>query len=71
MLLVVFYLYGFTTYSFNMADLEEALEGRVGEAIIFAVAAVAVLAWSWRRRPAPSEVIFDASEPLIQTLNLN
>jgi hypothetical protein len=70
-LLVVFYLYGFTTYSFNMADLEEALEGRLGEAVVLFAAALAALAWSWRRAPEPSEVIFDGSEPFIQTLNLN
>ncbi len=70
-LLVVFYLYGFTTYSFNMADLEEALEGRLGEAAVLFAAALGALAWSWRRAPEPSEVIFDGSEPFIQTLNLN
>lgn len=70
-LLAVFYLYGFTTYSFNMADLEKAMESRIIlPALLFPVAFI-VLALLWRRTPAASEVIFDASEPLIQTLDLN
>lgn len=70
-ILAVLYLYGFTTYSFNMADLEQTLEkNMIWPATFFAVtcAALAVL---WRRTPGASEVIFDGSEPLIQTLDLN
>ena len=70
-ILVVLYLYGFTTYAFNMADLEKALETNMVRPVIFFAAAFAVLAILWRRSPAASEVIFDGSEPLIQTLDLN
>ena len=70
-ILVVLYLYGFTTYAFNMADLEKALERSIiGPVIVFAAAFVA-LAVLWRRSPTASEVTFDGSEPLIQTLDLN
>jgi len=70
-ILAALYLYGFTTWSFNMADLEKALEGRtIWLAILFA-AAFAALAILWRRSPAASEVIFDGSEPFIQRLDLN
>jgi hypothetical protein len=70
-ILAVLYLYGFTTYSFNMADLEKALEKRtILPAIIFA-AAFGALAVLWRRSPAAAEVIFDGSEPFIQRLDLN
>jgi hypothetical protein len=70
-ILAALYLYGFTTYAFNMADLEKALEARIIRPAIVFAAALAALAVSWRRSPAPSEVIFDGSEPLIQTLDLN
>lgn len=70
-LLAGFYLYGFTTYSFNMADLEKAMETRIALPALFFPAALIVLALLWRRAPAASEVIFDATEPVIQTLDLN
>ena len=70
-LLAVFYIYGFTSYSFNLADLEKALEWRLFGALIFVAAAAIALAALWRRTPDATEVIFDGSEPLIQTLNLN
>jgi hypothetical protein len=70
-ILVALYLYGFTTYSFNMADLEKAFEGSAIWPVIVFAAAFAALAVLWRRTPAASEVIFDGSEPLIQTLDLN
>jgi hypothetical protein len=70
-ILAAAYLYGFTAWSFNMADLEKALENnRIWQVICFATA-IAALALLWRRRPAASEVIFDGSEPSIQTLDLN
>jgi hypothetical protein len=65
------YIYGMTAYSFNMADLERALEERIFWAAAVFAAAFATLAVFWRRSPEASEVIFDGSEPLIQTLNLN
>lgn len=70
-LLVVFYIYGFTAYSFNMADLERAMESRIKLPALFFPAALIVLTVLWRRAPAASEVIFDATEPVIQTLDLN
>ncbi len=70
-LLAVFYVYGFTSYSFNLADLEKALDEHLWGTFVFFAASAAALAVLWRRSPAPSEVIFDGSEPLIQTLNLN
>lgn len=70
-LLVVFYVYGFTTYSFNMADFEKAMGSRITLPALFFPAALIALALLWRRTPAASEVIFDASEPFIQTLDLN
>lgn len=70
-ILFVLYLYGFTNYSFQMADLELAIEHRALYAILFFTAAAVLLALSWRRHPAPSAVRFDASEPVIQTLDLS
>jgi hypothetical protein len=70
-LLAVLYLYGFTTYAFNMADLEETLEKNTIWPVVIFAASFAALAVLWRRSPAASEVIFDGSEPLIQTLDLN
>jgi hypothetical protein len=70
-LAVVLYLYGFTTYSFNMADLESALSERLIWPAAFFTLAFALLAMLWRRNPNAREVIFDGSEPLIQTLELN
>ena len=70
-LLLGLYLYGFTTWSFNMADLEKALERSVVWPVILFATAFAALAVLWRRSPAASEVIFDGSEPVIQTLDLN
>ena len=70
-ILFLVYLYGFSTYSFQMADLEFAIENRAWYGVLFFAAAAAVLlTLSWRRHPAASEVRFDASEPVIQTLDL-
>lgn len=65
------YIYGLTTYGFNMADLEKALEQRIVWPLVFLAAASAALAAFWRRSPVASEVTFDGSEPLIQTLDLS
>jgi hypothetical protein len=70
-LLAALYLYGFTIWSFNMADLEKALEQRITWLAIFFATAFAALAVFRRRSPSASEVIFDGSEPLIRTLDLN
>ncbi len=69
-ILSVIYLYGFTTYSFQMADLEAALEGHAVRALLFFAAAGAALTLLWRRHPAAATVLFDANEPEIQTLDL-
>jgi len=70
-ILAALYLYGFTTWSFNMADLEKTLERNLALAAIFFAAAFTVLAVLQRRSSTASEVIFDGSEPSIQTLDLN
>jgi hypothetical protein len=69
-ILAFLYLYGFTTWSFNMADLEQTIEGRAIRQAMYFAAALAALAILWRRSPKASEVIFDGSEPFIQTLDL-
>jgi len=70
-ILFLLYLYGFTTYSSQMADLELAIEQRWWHAGLFFAAAGGLLVWLWRRRPANSAVRFDAGEPAIQTLDLS
>ena len=69
-LLAGVYLYGFTAYSFRMADLEAALERRPLYAALFFAVATGALVWSWRRRPSAAAVRFDGNEPAIQTLDL-
>jgi hypothetical protein len=69
-LLAGIYLYGFTEYSFRMADLETALDGRPWRALLFFVVAAILLVLSWRRHPRAAEVRFDGNEPEIQGLNL-
>jgi hypothetical protein len=70
-LLVVLYVYGVTGYSFNMADLEAALERNGLVAALFFAVAMAALAMAWRRRPQAESVRFDGNEPEIQLLELN
>jgi hypothetical protein len=69
-LLAGIYLYGFTEYSFRMADLETTLDDRPWLGLLFLASVAAVLALLWRRNPGASEVRFDGNEPDIQTLNL-
>jgi hypothetical protein len=69
-LLFVLYLYGFTSYSFQLADLEHALDGHAGRALLFFAATGVALIALWRRHPAASAISFDAYEPHIQTLDL-
>jgi hypothetical protein len=68
--LFVLYLYGFTNYSFQLADLELTIERRPLYVTLCFAAATALLSMCWRRHPVPSAVRFDASEPTIQTLDL-
>ena len=70
-ILFVLYLYGFTTYSFNMADLEQMIEHHPTYAILFLTAAAVVLTLSWRHHREPTSTQFDAHEPTIQTLDLS
>ncbi len=69
-LLAGLYLYGFTTYSFQMADLEASLESNPVHAALFFVVTAFAFECFWLRRPAPSTVRFDAGEQQIQTLDL-
>ncbi len=69
-LLAVAYLYGFTSYSFHMADFEKAIDQNVLYGVCFFVLAGMMLAASWRRHPAAGSVRFDATEPEIQVLDL-
>jgi hypothetical protein len=69
--LAVFYLYGLTIYSFQMADLERWMEGHAWRTVLVYTAAGVALTVFRRRHPAAAEVRFDASEPVIQTLDLS
>lgn len=69
-ILFLIYFYGFTSYSFHMADLELAIERHALYGVLFFAAAAVLLTLAWRRHPAASPVRFDASEPVIQTLDL-
>lgn len=69
-MLVVIYLYGFTTYSFKMSDLQISLEQNAERAVGFFAIAAGLLWIFWSRRGFAGEVMFDAREPEIQTLDL-
>jgi hypothetical protein len=69
-LLVGLYLYGFTTYSFNLADLEQAAEVNWVLAVALLLGAAAVLGVCWRRSGRAESVRFDGEEPLIRVLDL-
>lgn len=70
-LLSAFYLYGFTTYSFHMADLERWIDRNYILGLWFFVLSANVLAFCQRRRPKASAVLFEAGEPVIQVLDLS
>jgi hypothetical protein len=70
-ILAVFYLYGFTAYGFNMADLESASERHLVLSLLCFASAAILLRMSWRRTPQPSAIRFDGDEPVIQTLDLS
>jgi hypothetical protein len=70
-ILFILYLYGFTTYSFNMADLEQTIEHHPAYAVLFFTTAAVALTLSWRHRREPTSTQFDAYEPTIQTLDLS
>ena len=69
-LLAGIYLYGFTEYSFRMADLESALDSRPWFALVFLTLSTGALTLLWRRNSSAADVRFDGNEPDIQTLNL-
>jgi len=69
-LLAGLYLYGFTTYSFQMADLEASLERNPVRAALFFVVAAFAFEFFWLRLPALSTVRFDTTEHEVQTLEL-
>lgn len=70
-LLIVLYVYGITEYSFNMADLENALAKGSALALLVLLAGCAALILAWRHRQRAEAVRFDGSEPVIQSLELN
>ena len=69
--MVVLYVYGITGYSFNMADVERAMERNAAWALIIFPAGILGLFIAWRRRSREEAVRFDGSEPVIQTLSLD
>jgi hypothetical protein len=70
--LAVAYLYGFTTYSFQIAGLEAWLETRPGSAALcLAGATVLWMALRRFRRRGTGSIRFEGGEPAIQTLELN
>lgn len=70
-ILFALYFYGFSYYSFNLADLEAAIEKHFWYGALFFVGAAVLLTLFWRHRREPSSTRFDAYEPAIQTLDLN
>jgi hypothetical protein len=70
-LLVVLYLYGFTTYSFRMADIEQWIEANPARGSMLIVAAIVALLLIWRWKTDTEMIRFDGSEPEIQVLDLS
>lgn len=70
-ILFALYFYGFSYYSFHLADLEAAIDRQFWRAALFFTGAGVLLALSWRYRREASSTRFDAYEPAIQTLDLN
>lgn len=66
-----FYLYGFTNYSFMMADLEASLEKSPQKAILYFVGSAVLITLAWLRQTKSSPIRFDAGEPGIQSLDLS
>jgi hypothetical protein len=64
------YLYGFTNYSFRLAELEAVLERNTGHAILFLAVAAVALFVLWSREASAGTVRFDGSDPEFQTLDL-
>jgi hypothetical protein len=69
-LLAGLYLYGFTTYSFHLADLERSMDRHWGYAALAFTVAGVLLTFLWLRYRPSSTVRFDAEEPAIRALDL-
>lgn len=69
-LLAGFYLYGFTSYSFHLADLEKSMEKDWSTAAVAFGTGATLLIASWMRRETAEAVRFDGEEPEIRTLDL-
>lgn len=74
-LLAVIYLFGFTTYSYTMSELEHRLGERPGEIAVFLVAASVMLLAASRYRNVEWKREFtlayeEEADPIVRTLNL-
>lgn len=65
------YLYGFTYYSFTMADFEVWAAGNPLPGLVIVMVGVCALILLWRRKTEVESVRFDGSEPAIQGLELS
>jgi hypothetical protein len=70
-LLVVFYLYGFTTYSFKMVDIEKWVEQNPAWGSALILVAIIALGLIWRWKTDTEMIRFDGTEPVIQILDLS
>jgi hypothetical protein len=70
-LLAGIYLYGFTSYSFKMAEWETALDRNPYGAIVFILTCAVVLVYVWRLRRLAVRIEFEAGAPQVQSLDLN
>jgi hypothetical protein len=70
-LLVAFYLYGFTMYSYTMADVEKWADTHVGGGLLILAAAAGLIRIAGRHRTGDWAVRFDGSEPEIVALDLS
>jgi len=70
-ILAVVYLYGFTSYSFTLSDIEASLEHNPVKSAGYLGGAAIALTLLWRRKPKDHSVVFEAGEPQIRALNLN
>jgi hypothetical protein len=68
--LAVIYLYGFTTYSFQMADAEKAMDSSLARGVLYFGVGLAALALLWKRHRPATAVLFDATDPEMIVLDL-
>jgi hypothetical protein len=69
-LLAALYLYGFTTYSFRMAAMEQWIEQNPVPGAGLMLASVVALGLVWRWKTDTEMIRFDGTEPELQTLDL-